>query len=140
MDPNLFQTPTITPKYDLPKSNPNSQTRSKQSNKHEPYQFSSKPSSVPAQPQNQKYCSTYSLSYTTNNKYQEYIHNVTKLLSHKKVKENEERKEGPEQFTYLEHDGLLVVGFGDGRVHVYREEVMVQTFKTLIYRFIFCLV
>ena len=54
---------------------------------------------------------------------------MTKLLSHKKVKENEDNKEGPEQFTYLENDRLLVVGFGDGRVHVYREEVLVKTFK-----------
>jgi hypothetical protein len=114
--------------YDLPKSNPNSQilcTCPKHSVKVESYQFSSKPFSVPAQPQNQKYCSTYSLSYTTNNNYRECISNVTKLLSYKKVKENE----GPGQFTYLEHDGLLMVGFCDGRVHVYREEVLVERFK-----------
>ena len=118
--------------YDLPKRNTSSETLctcSKQSKKDESYQFSSKPSSVPAQPQNQKYRSTYSLSYTTNNKYQECISNVTKLLSHKKVKENEDNEEGPEQFSYLEHDGLLMVGFGDGRVHVYREEVLVERFK-----------
>jgi hypothetical protein len=54
---------------------------------------------------------------------------VTKLLSHKKVKENEDKEEGPEQFTFLEHDGLLMVWFGDGRVHVYRGEVLVDTFK-----------
>jgi hypothetical protein len=76
--------------YDLPKNNTNSLKRCtcpKQSDKHEPYQFSS---TVPVQSQNQKYRITCSLSYTTNNKYQEYINNVTKLLSNKKVKENKE--------------------------------------------------
>ena len=54
---------------------------------------------------------------------------MTKLLSHKKVKESEDKEEGPEKFTYLEHDRLLVVGFGDRRVHLYRGEVLVETFK-----------
>ena len=38
---------------------------------------------------------------------------MTKLLSHKKVKVNEDKKEGPEQFTYVEQDGLLMVGSGE---------------------------
>ena len=66
----------------------------------------------------------------TNNKYQEYINSVTKLLPHNKAKEKEDKEEKPVQFTYLEQEGLLVVGMTDGGVHVYKDGVLGDTFRS----------
>ena len=35
----------------------------------------------------------------------------------------------PAEFTYLEPEELLVVGFTDGRVHVYRAGVLADVYK-----------
>ena len=89
-----------------------------------PYQFSSKPASLPSDPRRQKYQSTYSLSYSSIYKYKECIRNVESNTS---PKDNNDSK--PEMFTYLEEDGILVIGFNDGFMKAYIGSKLVKTAK-----------